>query len=50
MRNKGDRNSEELAMDGHVTRVIFRRWSKSQGGGIIALFLMTPTHNQGEKP
>jgi len=25
-------------MDEDITRVVFRRWPKSQGGGIIALF------------
>jgi hypothetical protein len=30
-----------------ITRVVFRRWPKSQGGGIIALFPDIPSDSAG---
>jgi hypothetical protein len=37
----------ELVMDEDVTRVMFRRWPKSQGAGIIALFPDIPSDLAG---
>ena len=34
-------------MDEDLTRVVFRRWPKSQGGGIIALFPDIPSDPSG---
>jgi len=34
-------------MDEDITRVVFRRWPKSQGGGIIALFPDIPSDPAG---
>ncbi len=36
-----------LETDTHETKVIFRKWPKSQGGGVIALFPQLPASYSG---